>query len=90
MTAGAAALLLQQNPNLSAAQIKSLLINNTISDNYTGTIPNFSWGYGKMNVFNAMVSLVNPTVKQSFITFVYDQWQHAAYTNISPNQTECI
>ena len=90
MTAGAAALLLQQNPNLSAAQIKSLLINNTISDNYTGTIPNFSWGYGKMNVFNAMVSLVNPTVKQSFITFVYDQWQHAAYTNISPNQKMAV
>jgi hypothetical protein len=43
-----------------------------------------------MNVFNAMVSLVNPAVKQSFITFVYDQWQHAAYTNISPNQKMAV
>ena len=86
MTAGAAALLLQKNSNLSAAQIKSLLTNNAIADSYTGSIPNNNWGYGKMNVFNAMVSLVNPVVKQSYTTFVYDQWNKDAYTTISPNQ----
>ncbi|MFH0992175.1 MAG: S8 family peptidase [bacterium] len=57
--AGAAALLLGAKPALTAAQIKSLLISTVNTDNFTGATPNPIWGYGKMDVFKAMVRAIN-------------------------------
>lgn len=49
---GIVALWLQANPNLTIAQIKTILQNTSITDSYTGTgsaIPNNTWGRGKIN-----------------------------------------
>ena len=46
---GTAALLLQYNPSLTHSDIKNILINSATTDDFTGTVPNTSWGYGKLN-----------------------------------------
>ena len=87
MTAGCVALLLQQNPDLSYGQVKSYIINNASTDSYTSTVPNYSWGYGKLNIFSSMVSLLNPGGPKNFKIFIYDQWNNVqyGYTNLNPN-----
>ncbi len=60
--AGAVALLLQANPTATAAQIKTLLVNNTTKDaltEFTGATPNFTWGHGKLDVYKAITSFYN-------------------------------
>nr|BAL55481.1 peptidase S8/S53 [uncultured Acetothermia bacterium] len=49
-TAGGVALLLQQNPNLSWSEIKSIVQSNARTDSFTGTTPNNTWGAGKLRV----------------------------------------
>jgi len=87
MTAGCVALLLQQNPNLTYSQVKSYITNNAFTDSYTSTVPNKYWGYGKLNIFRAMVNLLNSGWSGNFHTYVYDQWNNVqyGYTNLSPN-----
>jgi subtilisin family serine protease len=51
VAAGCAALLLQHNPNLTPAQVKQILADNALSDGFTGPVPNYTWGYGKINSF---------------------------------------
>jgi Subtilase family/Secretion system C-terminal sorting domain/Csp protease B prodomain len=89
-TCGCAALLLQQDPNLNYSQVKSLLENNAESDNYTSSTPNYIWGYGKLNVYNAMADLINPSSPKNYSVFAYDQWNSSAYTNIAPNNKFAI
>ena len=52
--AGATALLLQANPNLTASQVKERLTQNTFTDAATGTVPNSRWGYGKLDIYKAV------------------------------------
>lgn len=56
--AGAAALLLQMNPSLTAAEVKSALTATAKADAKTGSVPNFRWGYGKLDAFGAASTLV--------------------------------
>ncbi len=52
--AGATALLFQINSNLTSDQVKTLLTSTAQSDRYTGsTLPDYIWGYGKMDAFAA-------------------------------------
>lgn len=54
MVTGIIALWLQANPNLTVAQIKTILQNTSITDSDTGTgsaIPNNTWGRGKINAY---------------------------------------
>lgn len=51
---GAVALMLEKNPNLDAAQIKEILLNSADADQYTGAVPNYKSGYGKLNVLSAL------------------------------------
>lgn len=62
--AGSVALLLQADPTLNQKQIKDLLLKNTTVDQFTGTIPlngSNTWGFGKLNIYKAMSSLLNIT-----------------------------
>ncbi|MFZ4619883.1 MAG: S8 family peptidase [Bacteroidota bacterium] len=87
ITAGAAALLLDHNPSLSAAQVKSYLTANTFTDSYTGTsLPDNQWGYGKLNIFNALGKAVNSATVNHSEIFTYDAWSALSSVNIAPNE----
>ena len=55
--AGGLALLLQQNPNLTPASARALLVSRARTDAYTGTVPNASWGYGKFDLETTSVAV---------------------------------
>lgn len=56
---GAAALLLQYEPSLSHSQIKQIIRNSAVKDKFTGNVPNSVWGYGKLNIENALRFLID-------------------------------
>lgn len=66
VVAGAAALLLQQNPEAFWFEIKSKLIASAKKDSFTGNnLPDNKWGYGKLDAFaafsiNAAFGCTNP------------------------------
>lgn len=53
-SAGAAAVLLQANPKLSASQILSALQDSARTDAATGGVPNSDWGYGKLHTLASL------------------------------------
>jgi minor extracellular serine protease Vpr len=63
---GIVALILQVNPNLSAAQIKDILETTAISDNQTGETPNNNYGYGKVNAYAAVLKALQIAGINSF------------------------
>ena len=46
--------MLQNNPNLDAAQIRNALTTTATSDGFTGAVPNEKWGYGKVDLLAAL------------------------------------
>lgn len=56
VVAGIGALLLEKCPNMTMAEFKQLLINNTYSDGFTGNLPNVAFGYGKVNGFATLAA----------------------------------
>jgi subtilisin family serine protease len=52
---GIVALILQSNPNLTSAQVKTILETTATVDQNTGSVPNNSYGYGKVNAYNAVL-----------------------------------
>jgi len=51
---GAVAMMLQFNPNLTAAQAREILRDSARSDGFTGNVPNAAWGWGKLDVVAAV------------------------------------
>lgn len=56
---GAAALLLQYNPDLTHEKIRQIILNSAKTDKFTGTVPNSEWGYGKLDIEAAIKYLMN-------------------------------
>jgi subtilisin family serine protease len=54
---GAIALMLQKNPTLDAAAVKSALQRSARADAFTGTVPNARWGHGKLDVNAALAAV---------------------------------
>lgn len=68
--AGAVALLLQDDPSLSASRVKELLTNTAVRDGNTGGVPNASWGFGKLDIFRAMGALTgNPAAERELLAY---------------------
>jgi len=62
---GAIALLYEQNPNLTVEEVRALLIKTADKDDFTGTVPNPTWGWGKLNIFAAMQRLIVSVAEQN-------------------------
>jgi len=57
---GAAALLLSVDPQLTAAEVRTLLTDTATRDGFTGAVPTDRWGWGKLNVSAAVASVDLP------------------------------
>ena len=58
LVAGIAALMLEADAGLSPERVKKLLLDNGIADEFTGPLPNQLWGYGKVDAYGALASMV--------------------------------
>jgi subtilisin family serine protease len=66
--AGAAALILQADTTLRHRNVRALLRAGAITDQYTGTVPNTTWGFGKLRIANSI----------NLITTGVDEWTEPA------------
>ncbi len=67
--AGTVALMLQQYPNKTPGEIRQAIISTARTDNFTGTVPNDKWGYGKLDVLAGLQLLsVNDPVSESKVS----------------------
>jgi subtilisin family serine protease len=64
IVAGIAALYLQRCPNSRPSDIKNAILNSSYQDIYTGQLPNFSWGYGKVDGLGALHQSLEEIVVQ--------------------------
>ena len=70
---GCVALLLAQNPAMTADQVKTHLASTTNTDGHTGAVPNNTFGAGKINVFRAMAKMLFPSAATSHTIYRYDR-----------------
>lgn len=80
---GAAALLLQAQPNFTYKEVKEAITKNAIVDNATGTVPNNIYGYGKLDIYKAIASTLQceaPNTKISKYEGPYTSAQDAGAT----------
>lgn len=56
--AGAAALLLQADPNLRHRGVAARFAAGAATDTYTGAVPNTTWGFGKLRIVRALDAIV--------------------------------
>ena len=52
--ASSAALILQANPEMTPAQLRRRILLSARTDEFTGEVPSNEWGWGKINVENAL------------------------------------
>ena len=64
MVTGIIALLFDINPHLSFNDIKQLIQSTAITDNFTGSAPNNTWGYGKIDALGAAQATTPTSVNQ--------------------------
>ena len=61
MVTGAIALMLEADPELTPAQVKSMLIDGAREDALTGNLPpegDLRWGHGKLDIYNVIQDIV--------------------------------
>lgn len=90
VVAGAMALLLQQAPTLNQSQAKTLLQNAANCDKYvSASCGTFSgdntWGKGKLDIFEAMSKLINPTALTYREMPLIDEFSANSYTSVGAN-----
>lgn len=54
---GCAALLAQASPGISPDSLSWALLGSALGDAFTGLVPNDTWGYGKLRIFNTFSGL---------------------------------
>ena len=56
MVAGTVALMLELDPELTAAEVEQILHDTAVTDEFTGEVPNDDWGYGKLDIIAAVAA----------------------------------
>lgn len=69
IVAGVGALLLEKCNLVTPSVFKNALMNSAYSDNFTGTLPNSSFGYGKLDGFNTLVNFNYSNTLSGDLTF---------------------
>ncbi len=91
VVAGAVALLLEQNNSLSGSTVKSLLTSNTDTDTYTGGgLPDYTWGYGKVNIFKALAKSINSSWIPNQEILAYDEWTGNSFASLSAGEYAAV
>ncbi|MCZ7585160.1 MAG: S8 family serine peptidase [Deltaproteobacteria bacterium] len=57
--AGAAALILAEEPNASPEDVLARFAAGAMTDEFTGEVPNGGWGYGKLDVYGAVTAEID-------------------------------
>jgi subtilisin family serine protease len=83
VAAGAAALLLQENPSLTAQEIRTALTTGAAADEATGLGPNTRWGYGKLDAVGAMGQVMGATPSRRREVLAYDGWEQTGTRSMS-------
>ena len=60
MVVGTLALMLQVNPALTTEQARQILRETATADDFTGSVPNLDWGYGKLDIAAAVEAAAAP------------------------------
>ncbi|NNE45909.1 MAG: S8 family serine peptidase [Rhodothermales bacterium] len=81
--AGAAALLFQADPSLTAANARSLITSNADTDGFTGGVWNANWGHGRLNIFRSMVKLVDNASAGNREILAYDEWSSSGFISVT-------
>lgn len=71
LATGVIALMLEAVPTLTPAQIKSDLQQSAVGDNETGSVPNNTWGYGKLDALLAIENALGVSEQSSRATTVF-------------------
>ena len=75
MVTGIIALWLESRPNLTTNNIKQLMYDNAFTDGNTGSVPNNTWGWGKIDAHKTMAAVENfngiESVNSNNSVFVY-------------------
>ncbi len=84
--AGAVALLLQANPNLTAAEVKLKLTTNARQDAATSTTPNSRWGFGKLDIYKTVADEIGCQTSETE-TIGYDEQFYISSQDINTTST---
>ncbi|MDR0873179.1 MAG: S8 family peptidase [Prevotellaceae bacterium] len=77
MVTGAVALMLQRNPELTPENIRELLSELAVKDDFTGETANNTWGFGKLDVYNILSSRkMLPKPKLGDVLVYFDAQNH--------------
>lgn len=87
--AGAVALMMAENPALSADEVKSLLTNNARTDTETGSVPNNEWGYGKLDILQAFAKINNASSSAVTDILAYDS-DATTLTSLDPGEQMAV
>lgn len=87
--AGAVALLLQANPNLTAAEVKAKLTANARQDAMTGTVPNPRWGFGKLDIYKAVADEIGCQTSETE-TIAYDEQFYISTQDSNTTSTNTV
>ncbi len=60
VVAGVVALMFQADPTLTSTEIKTILRETARTDGFTGSVPNNSWGHGKLDARAAIEAILGP------------------------------
>jgi hypothetical protein len=73
---GVVALLLEQDPDLTYDEAFEVLMNSSITDDITGSVPNNEFGYGRIDVQAALQELITDVQKEDDVPVAYSLKQN--------------